>query len=106
MFFIQMNSDIEDNTLIGENSVIREEVKIRIKYTKKYADLWRNIQKITKKYYNKKHRKVSFALDGGVLLGAKGFVVRRLYRGFSGRYIGSFRVFGRGWGGCVSVEFA
>jgi hypothetical protein len=39
---MQINLNIENNTLIGESPVIREEIEIRIKYTEEYADLWRN----------------------------------------------------------------
>jgi hypothetical protein len=35
---MQINSDIENNTLIEESPAIREEVEIRIKYTEEYAD--------------------------------------------------------------------
>jgi hypothetical protein len=38
-----MNPDIKDSTLIEESPVVREEVEIRIKYTEKYADFWRNV---------------------------------------------------------------
>jgi hypothetical protein len=33
-----MNSNIEDNTLIGENRAIREEIEGRIKYTEEYTE--------------------------------------------------------------------
>jgi hypothetical protein len=35
---MQMNSDIENSTLIGESTAVREEIKTKIKYTEKYAD--------------------------------------------------------------------
>jgi hypothetical protein len=35
---MQMNFNIKNNTLIGENPAIRKEVEIRIKYTEKYTD--------------------------------------------------------------------
>jgi hypothetical protein len=34
-----MNSNIENNTLIGENPAVREEVEVRIKYTEEYTNL-------------------------------------------------------------------
>jgi hypothetical protein len=34
-----MNSNIENNTLIGENFAVREEVEARIKYAEEHADL-------------------------------------------------------------------
>jgi hypothetical protein len=36
---IQINSNIENNTLIGENPAVREEIEIRIKYAEEHADL-------------------------------------------------------------------
>jgi hypothetical protein len=35
---IQMNPNIKNNTLIGESPAVREEIEIRIKYIKEYAD--------------------------------------------------------------------
>jgi hypothetical protein len=35
---MQMNSNIENSTLIGKNPVVREEIEIRIKYIKEYAN--------------------------------------------------------------------
>jgi hypothetical protein len=35
---MQINSDIEDSTLIGKNPAVRKEVEIRIKYAEKYTD--------------------------------------------------------------------
>jgi hypothetical protein len=39
---MQINLNIEDSTLIGENPAIREEIEVRIKYIEEYTDLWRN----------------------------------------------------------------
>jgi hypothetical protein len=36
---MQINSDIENNTLIGKNPAVRKKIKIKIKYTEKYTDL-------------------------------------------------------------------
>jgi hypothetical protein len=36
---MQINLNIENNTIIEENPVVREEVEIRIKYTEEYTDL-------------------------------------------------------------------
>jgi hypothetical protein len=85
-----MNSDIKDSTLIEESPVIREEIEIRIKYTEKHADFWRNVQIITEKYYNKKYKKISFALDDEILLNTKNLAIRKLYKKFSNRYVKSF----------------
>jgi hypothetical protein len=73
-----------------KNPAVREEIEIRIKYTKKYTDLWRNAQTIAEKYYNKKYKKISFTLDDEILLNTKNFAIRRLYKKFSDRYMKSF----------------
>jgi hypothetical protein len=36
---MQMNPNIKDSTLIGENPAVREEIEIRIKYIEKYTNL-------------------------------------------------------------------
>jgi hypothetical protein len=87
-----MNPDIKDSTLTGKNSALREEIEIRIKYIEEYADFWRNVQKISEKYYNKKY-KISFALGDEILLSTKNFIMRKLYKKFSDRYVGSFQIF-------------
>jgi 3-hydroxy-3-methylglutaryl CoA synthase len=88
-----MNSNIKNNTLIGESSAVREEVEARIKYIEKHTDFWRNAQKIAEKYYNKKYKKISFALDDEILLSTKNLAVRKLYKKILNRYVGSFQIF-------------
>jgi hypothetical protein len=90
---MQINFNIENNTLIGESPAICEEVEIRIKYTEKYADFSRNVQTVTEKYYNKKYKKISFTLNDEILLSTKNFAVRKLYKKFSNRYVESFQIF-------------
>jgi hypothetical protein len=36
---MQINSNIENNTLIEENPAIRKKIEIRIKYTEEHANL-------------------------------------------------------------------
>jgi hypothetical protein len=91
--FMQMNSNIEDNTLFGESPVVREEIEIKIKYTEKYTDLWRNAQKVAEKYYNKKHKKISFTLGDEILLRTKNLAIRKLYKKFLNRYVRFFQIF-------------
>jgi hypothetical protein len=87
-----MNLNTEDSTLIGKNPAVYEKVEIRIKYAEKYTDFWRNVQTIAEKYYNKKYKKIFFALDDKILLNIKNFIMRKLYKKFSDRYVESFQI--------------
>jgi hypothetical protein len=48
---------------------------------------------IAEKYYNKKYKKISFALDDEILLSTKNFAVRKLCKKFLNRYVRSFQIF-------------
>jgi hypothetical protein len=89
---IQINFNIENNILIGENPAVREEIEVKIKYAEKYTDFWRNAQKITEKYYNKKYKKIFFTLNDEILLNTKNFAVRKLYKKFLNCYVEPFQI--------------
>jgi hypothetical protein len=44
------------------------------------------------KYYNKKHKKISFTLNDKILLNTKNFAVRKLYKKFLNRYVRPFQI--------------
>jgi hypothetical protein len=88
-----MNLNIEDSTLIGKSSAVREKIEVRIKYAEEYANFWRNAQKAAEKYYNKKYKKIFFALSDEILLSTKNLIMRKLYKKFLDRYVRSFQFF-------------
>jgi hypothetical protein len=47
---------------------------------------------IAEKYYNKKYKKFSFILGDEILLSTKNLIIRKLYKKFSNRYVGSFQI--------------
>jgi hypothetical protein len=103
--FIQINFNTKDNTLIGENPAVREEIEIKIKYAEEHRNFWRNIQKIVGKYYNKKYKKIAFTLSDEILLNTKNFTMRKLYKKFLNRYIESFQILKKNWNEYLLTEF-